>query len=77
MVGYIGQVHPTVAKQYRVPVTYVFELNLEPLAEADKRDKHYQLISSTGHYARRGLLVDQKVTNAQIVTAIKKSADRA
>ena len=73
VVGYIGQVHPTVAKQYRVPVTYVFELNLEPLLQADKRDKHYQLISKYPAITRDvALLVDQKVTNAQIVTAIKE-----
>lgn len=73
VVGYIGQVHPTVAKQYRVPVTYVFELNLEPLLSADKRDKHYDLISKYPAITRDvAISVDQDVTNAQIVAVIKE-----
>lgn len=73
LVGFIGEVHPQVAKAYKIPETYVFELNLEALLKADRRDKHYEAISKYPSITRDiALLVDSKVTNAQVVNAIEE-----
>lgn len=72
LVGYLGQVHPTVARANRIPATYVFELNLEALLAAKKRGKHYHHISKYPAITRDvALLVDQTVTNAQIEAVIQ------
>lgn len=73
LVGFIGEVHPLVAQEYKIPATYVFELNLEELLAADKRDKHYEPISKYPAVMRDlALLVDEDVTNAQVVAAIRE-----
>lgn len=72
LVGYLGQVHPTVAKAFRIPATYVFELNLEALLAAKKRGKHYRHVSKYPAITRDvALLVDQTVTNAQVQAVIR------
>lgn len=73
VIGFLGQVHPTVAKEYKVPETYVFELDLEAIMAADKRDKHYSHVSKYPAITRDiALLVDQEVSNQLIVNAIKQ-----
>ncbi|KRN59141.1 phenylalanine--tRNA ligase subunit beta [Limosilactobacillus secaliphilus] len=72
-VGFIGEVHPQTAKEYKIPETYVFELNLEALLKADRRDKHYEAISKYPSITRDiALLVDSSVTNADVVNAINE-----
>ena len=73
LVGFIGQVHPNTAKEYKIPDTYVFELNLEALLAADTRDKHYEHISKYPEVTRDiALLVDDNITNADILAIIKR-----
>ena len=73
LIGYLGQVHPLVAKDYRIPETYVFELNLEALIKADKRSRHYEYISKYPAITRDiALLVDNKVTNQEVVDVMTK-----
>lgn len=73
VIGFVGQVHPSLAKKYKIPETYVFELNLEAVLSADKRDKHYVHISKYPAVTRDiALLVDQEITNQEIVDAIKR-----
>ena len=73
LVGFIGQVHPNTAKEYKIPETYVFELNLEALLAADTRDKHYEHISKYPEVTRDiALLVDDNITNADILAIIKR-----
>lgn len=73
LVGFIGEVHPQVAQAYKIPETYVFELNLEALLKADQRDKHYETISKYPSITRDiALLVDSTVTNSDVVNAIQE-----
>ncbi|MCI7720898.1 MAG: phenylalanine--tRNA ligase subunit beta [Limosilactobacillus reuteri] len=73
LVGFIGQVHPQIAKEYKIPETYVFELNLESLLAAPKIENEYTPISKYPSITRDiALLVDDDVENATIVEAIKQ-----
>ena len=75
LVGFVGQVHPRTAKDYKVPATYVFELNLEALLAADKVANEYHPISKYPAITRDiALLVDRNVTNADVVAVIEKWA---
>ena len=73
LVGFIGQVHPQTAKEYKIPETYVFELNLELLLAVPKIENEYTPISKYPSITRDiALLVDDDVENATIVEAIKQ-----
>lgn len=73
LIGFIGQVHPTTAKEYKIPETYVFELNLEQLIGAPKVENEYQPISKYPSITRDiALLIDNAVTNEQVVNIINK-----
>ena len=73
LIGFIGEVHPRTAKEYKVPTTYVFELNLEALIAAPKIENEYHPISKYPAITRdMALLVDINVTNADIMNAIKQ-----
>ncbi|MEY8441271.1 phenylalanine--tRNA ligase subunit beta [Lactobacillaceae bacterium 24-114] len=73
VVGYLGQVHPQVAKDYKVPETYVFELNLEQLLQAHKVENEYTPISKFPSITRDiALLVDKDITNEEIKELIQK-----
>lgn len=75
LVGFVGQVHPRTAKDYKVPATYVFELNLEALLAADKVANEYHPISKYPAITRDiALLVDRNVTNADVIAVIEKRA---
>jgi phenylalanyl-tRNA synthetase beta chain len=73
LAGFIGQIHPQVAKDYKIPETYVFELNLELILAAAKKSRHYQLISKYPAISRDiALLLDEGTTNDEILAAINK-----
>ncbi|MHA8138384.1 phenylalanine--tRNA ligase subunit beta [Lactobacillaceae bacterium Scapto_B20] len=73
LVGFIGQVHPNVAKQYKIKPTYVFEFDLQKLIDMPKQEQQYQLVSKYPSVTRDiAMLVDQSVNNQQIVDVIKK-----
>lgn len=72
-IGFIGQVHPTIAKQFKIGATYVFELNLQAIIEMPKQENQYTVISRYPAITRDvAMLVDQTVTNEQIVALINK-----
>ncbi|MDD6432103.1 MAG: phenylalanine--tRNA ligase subunit beta [Lactobacillaceae bacterium] len=73
LVGFLGQVHPSTAKAYKIPETYVFELNLEALIAAPKVDNEYHPISKYPSITRDiALLVDNDVTNEMVMDVINK-----
>lgn len=73
VIGFIGQVHPSTAKEYKIPETYVFEINLEDVLAAPSRDKHYEHISKYPEITRDiALLVDDQVTNDDIMAIINR-----
>lgn len=73
LIGFVGQVHPKTAQAYKIPETYVFELNIEDLLSAKKIGSEYTPVSKFPTITRDiALLVDQSVTNAEIVALIKQ-----
>ena len=59
VIGFIGQVHPTVQKDLDIKETYIFELSLKALAEAEVAPIAYQTIprypiNNTRYRARCG-----------------------
>lgn len=76
-VGFIGQVHPSVAKAYDVPETYVAELNLEALLANDAGKLIYQAVSKFPAVSRDiALLVKEEISNQEIVKEIKQVAGK-
>lgn len=72
-IGFIGQVHPSTAAAYKINPTYVFELNLEALIEMPKDVNQYVPISKFPAVSRDiAMLVDDQVTNEEVVATIKK-----
>ncbi|MCZ3393369.1 phenylalanine--tRNA ligase subunit beta, partial [Enterococcus faecium] len=45
VIGFIGQIHPTTAEEFKIKETYVFELNLTKIIHAEKKLQHYDVIS--------------------------------
>lgn len=72
-VGFIGQVHPKIAKQFKIKQTYAFELNMQTLIDLPKTDDQYQAISKYPSVKRDiSLLVDTSVSNDQVVELMNK-----
>jgi len=77
VIGFIGQVHPQIAKQFKIPETYVFELNLQMLLDAPKKIQHYDPISKYPAITRDvALLINQKISNTEIVAALQSASNR-
>jgi len=71
LVGFVGQIHPTTAKAYKIGATYVFELDLDALIALPKAHQQYQPISKFPSVTRDvAMLIDDKVTNADIINLI-------
>lgn len=71
-VGFIGEVHPTIQKEYRLKRTYVFEIDLAKLVELDKTPEIFVPVSKYPAIKRDiALEVAKELTNQQIVDCIK------
>ena len=76
-IGFIGQIHPTIAKAYDVPETYVAELNLEALLANDAGKLVYAPVSKFPSVSRDiALLVREDISNQAIVQGIKQAAGK-
>lgn len=72
-IGFLGQVHPTTAKRFKIGATYVFELNLQAIIDMPKQENQYDVISRYPAITRDiAMLVDDQVTNEQVVALIEK-----
>lgn len=77
VIGFIGQVHPTIAKEYEIPETYVAELNLQAIIEEENDALVYQQISKFPAVSRDiALLVDETVMSQELVETISKHAGK-
>ena len=75
-IGFIGQVHPTTAKAYDIPETYVAEINVEAIIAYEKTFV-YQPVSKFPSVSRDiALLVEETVTNQAIVQVIQAAAGK-
>lgn len=72
-VGFVGQIHPRTAKQFKIKETYGFELDMQELIDLPKSEDQYQPISKYPSIKRDiSLVVDQSVTNDQILAVMNK-----
>jgi len=72
IVGFLGQIHPRVAKQYRLPATYVFQLDLEQLLGLDSQAVVYQPVPRYPAITRDvALVVNETTTNAALEATIQ------
>ncbi|TPR25482.1 phenylalanine--tRNA ligase subunit beta [Apilactobacillus micheneri] len=72
-VGFIGEVHPNIAKKFKINTTYVFDLNLQLLNDLPKTDQSYESISKYPSISRDiAILIDENVTNNDILKVINK-----
>lgn len=77
IIGFIGQVHPTIAKMYHIPETYVAEFNVQELIDYPKEALVYQAVSKFPTVSRDiALLVDQKINNQLVVDVIRENAGK-
>lgn len=72
-IGFMGQIHPTVAKAFKIGATMVFDLNLQAIIDMPKRANQYDVISRYPAITRDiAMLVDENVTNDQIMAVINR-----
>ena len=77
LVGLIGEVHPSLAKELKIKPTYVFELDLQKLIALPKNVETYVPVSKYPEVTRDiALLVPNEITNDQIVESIKQNGGR-
>ena len=72
-VGFIGEVHPLIAKQFKIGETYAFELNLQELIDMPKDDSRYEAVTKYPAIKRDiAIEVARDVTNSQVMEIIDK-----
>ncbi|CAI2677513.1 Phenylalanine--tRNA ligase beta subunit [Apilactobacillus kunkeei] len=72
-VGFVGQVHPKIEKQFKINETYVFDLNLQTIIDLPKKEQSYELVSKYPSIKRDiAMLIDKDVENDSIVKVIEK-----
>ncbi|MCH5464565.1 phenylalanine--tRNA ligase subunit beta [Levilactobacillus tujiorum] len=72
-IGFLGQIHPLVAKKFKIAATYVFELNLQAIIDMPKQENQYDVISRYPAITRDiAMLVDNDITNDQVVALIER-----
>lgn len=71
VIGFVGQVHPKVAKTFDIPETYVSEISLAALFAAERETIVYQEVPKFPSVKRDiALLVDKQVTHQQLLDVI-------
>ena len=71
LLGFVGEIHPLLAKEYKLKRVYVFELDLEKVIAAPKNNLVYHEISKYPTITRDvALAVPDEITNQQILTSI-------
>ncbi len=73
-IGFLGQIHPTVEKEYDLKETYVFELSLKAILEAEIEPLHYHSIPRYPSITRDIALVVDKEKAAYELESIIKAA---
>lgn len=76
-IGFLGQVHPTLAKGYDVKETYVFDLNVDAIIEAVDKAPNFNKIPRFPTITRDiALVVDETEAAGEIKATIEASAGR-
>ena len=75
MLGFIGQVHPTLEKEYDIKDVYVFELDFDKLLELASKDPKYHIYSKYPSITRDlAIVVSKDVPASKIEELIKQTA---
>lgn len=73
-VGFVGEVHPDIAKENHLKRTYVFELDVDALFHLPKDEQQYTAVSKFPEVTRDiALAVRTDVTNEQLTQCIVKN----
>lgn len=71
LIGLIGEVHPSLAKELKIQPTYVFEIDLQKVIDMPKNQEIYTPVSKYPEVTRDiALLVPNEITNEQILNSI-------
>jgi phenylalanyl-tRNA synthetase beta chain len=74
VIGFIGQVHPTVQKELDLKDTYVFELSFKKIAEAEVEPISYESIPRFPSITRDiALVVEKKTVAGDLVEIIREA----
>ncbi|MCH4015363.1 MAG: phenylalanine--tRNA ligase subunit beta [Pediococcus pentosaceus] len=77
VIGFIGQIHPTTAEEFKIKETYVFELNLTKIIHAEKKLQHYDVISRYPAITRDiAILVNKEVSNTEVLNVINETKQK-
>jgi phenylalanyl-tRNA synthetase beta chain len=77
LIGFVGQVHPLTAKEYRINETFAFELDLSAIIDLPKVTGRYEAISRYPAVSRDlAILVNRDIPAAQIELAIKQAGGK-
>lgn len=77
LIGMLGEVHPSLAKELKIKTTYVFELDLQRIINLPRLAETYKPVSRYPEVTRDiALLVPNEITNYQIVESIKQNGGR-
>ncbi|WP_153122906.1 phenylalanine--tRNA ligase subunit beta [Peribacillus tepidiphilus] len=76
-IGFVGQVHPKVQKEYDLKETYVFELSLKALIEAEVAPIAYETIPRYPSITRDiALVVNKEVSAGQLKALIEEAGGK-
>ncbi|GGH88228.1 phenylalanyl-tRNA synthetase beta chain [Pullulanibacillus pueri] len=74
VVGFLGQIHPTLQNELDLKETYVFELDIETILNAENEALSYTLLPRYPAMTRDiALVVDEAITSGQLVQVIKST----
>ncbi|MEC5228518.1 phenylalanine--tRNA ligase subunit beta [Bacillus inaquosorum] len=77
LIGFIGQVHPSLEKELDIKETYVFELDLHALLAAETAPLVYTAIPKYPSVTRDiALVTDKSVTSGQLESVIKEAGGK-
>ncbi|SQC67374.1 Phenylalanine--tRNA ligase beta subunit [Listeria fleischmannii subsp. fleischmannii] len=76
-IGFIGQIHPALQKEYDLKETYVFELNLREIIQAEKVHVAYQPIPRYPEMTRDvAILVSRDTAQSAILDVIRENGGK-
>ena len=74
VIGFIGQVHPKLQREFGLKETYVFDLNLEEIFKHYHKEETFQTIPRFPSVSRDiALVVDESVTSGAILETISEA----
>lgn len=75
LVGFLGQLHPSDAKANDLKETFVFELSLDEIVQADKQVITYTALNRYPGSSRDiALLVDEEITHQELVRVMSENS---